>query len=170
MDLASSGTPREEGPGGGAAASSNGSAAAAPDASALAAAADVKAEGNEEAPAGSLHETVHVVVSGAPEGAVARLGDMLLEGNPPEGEIAAGNEPVELVVTAEGYEEYSGEVVPEKHLVVKVAMTSLYPRGKGKALVASTAGPGGEDDEAKKLKKKRRKKRKKKTSGWLFVD
>jgi hypothetical protein len=77
-------------------------------------------------------ETVHVVVLGTPGDAVVEIDGAALTGDPPAGRVKKGGEPLELKVTAKGYEPHSQTLVPVKDLVINVSLKkpAVHPKAK----------------------------------------
>jgi serine/threonine protein kinase len=78
----------------------------------------------------AVQETVHLVVVGAPKDASVRAGEVLLEGQPPEGRLPRGKSAVTVEVTAKGFDPYTETITPEKDLVLTVAMKKTAEPGK----------------------------------------
>lgn len=68
---------------------------------------------------------VNIVVLGVPEGGVAKIGDTELGGDPPAGQVAMAEEPVELIVVAEGFKIYRQEITPDQNRIIRVAMEKI---------------------------------------------
>jgi len=82
---------------------------------------------------------VSLTVRGAPPGAIAKVGDTVLEGEPLTAEVQPIDTPVTLEVYAEGYQPYTATVTLNTDLDIKVAMVSLAE--------AAAAGEAGEEPE-----------------------
>lgn len=111
-----------------------------------------------EAAAGAKAESVHFVLIDAPPESIARIGTYSLSGEPPEGDVPKGSEPLELVVAAEGFETWKSAVVPDRHRSVRIEMvpiagtvmefpdeSSTAEPDAGESAVGEDAGPSPRD-------------------------
>jgi serine/threonine-protein kinase len=91
---------------------------------AVAPAADAPSPGAGPAPPVAA-ELVHLVVFGPPPDSIVSVGDVVLRGDPPEGDVPKSAEEVDLVVAAQGYQTYRGKVVPDRHKTTQVQLTPI---------------------------------------------
>ena len=94
---------------------------------------------------------VSLTVRGAPPGAIAKVGDTVLEGEPLTAEVQPIDTPVTLEVYAEGYQPYTATVTLSTDLDIKVAMVSLEEAG---AAAGEEPGAAGEEPEVLAADKK----------------
>jgi serine/threonine protein kinase len=100
---------------------------------------------------------VSLTVRGAPPGAIAKVGDSVLEGEPLTADVQPIDTPVTLEVYAEGYQPYTATVTLNTDLDIKVAMISLKdPAAAGEEPGVPAAGKKvAEEGQVKTGKKKK---------------
>jgi hypothetical protein len=99
--------------------------------------------GDQAGPA--LPEKVHVAIKGAPKGAVAKMGNQVVQGDALEGLLPRGSNPVVLEVSAPGYVTYVKSIIPDKDLEISLnmAQTILPIETKEKEKEGEATAAGG---------------------------
>ena len=122
----------------------------------------------------AMPERVHVAVNGTPQGAIVKIGDFILKGDPPEGIIPTEVKSLVMEVAAAGYEKYTRNLYLDQDLIINVNMRRIVepgaegeektetPPGKAEVAAAGDAEPEEEKQVALKSKTKLKKPPKKK--------
>ena len=74
-------------------------------------------------------QRVHVAVNGAPQGAMVKIGDYILKGDPPEGMVSTEIKSLVMEVTAMGYEKYTRNIYLDQDLIINVGMRRVVEPG-----------------------------------------